>query len=213
MMKNTNSKHLSQIKNGFIDCSKIEFVGMIRENIDDIRKEINNNSPENMMVKSYLGFESSWTAKVAGDIDISKVVEDWIAEGGFHEKQIGYDSRDGEWKTLPLWKSNDNYISKITEKYYPKTYELLKKIPNLHFAAIFKQPPGCKIKKHRHSIPHMIFHFLLNDLKDGDAEIKVDNQRKFLKFKGDCIAFDYTHNHSSQNNSKVDRINLVLDIK
>tara|TARA_B100000497_G_C7634492_1_gene381368 strand:+ start:297 stop:914 length:618 start_codon:yes stop_codon:yes gene_type:complete len=197
---------------GFINPKALDFYDLIMDNLDIIFDEFMHDTLKLSMLKNRLGYQVTWLTAVAETDELSTPIENWIKEGGFHQDQIGYDSRDGEWQTFPLWKANEPDLSEAINQFLPKTIQILKLIPGLHFAAFFKQSPQSAVKPHKHKLKHHIVHFLLNDLDNGRAWIDVNGQKKFLRRKGDCIGFDYTYMHSSRNESASDRINLVLDI-
>ena len=197
---------------GFINPKSLPLYDLIKENIDLIADEFLNDSLNLLLLKNRLGYQRTWLQNVAETDELSPPIENWIKEGGFHQDQIGYDSRDGEWQTFPLWKANEHNVSDAINQYLPNTIQILKQIPGLYFAAFFKQSSQSAVKPHKHLIKHHIVHFLLNDLDSGKAWIEVNGYKKFLSKKGDCIGFDYTYMHSSRNESTSDRINVVLDI-
>ena len=211
-----NNNHSNQMKrkplSNFKEPESLSFYSSVINKIETISNEFMNDSFELSLLKIRVGYERTWHNTITEVDDLPPPIERWIIEGGFHEQQIGYDSRDGEWNTFPLYKKDDPQLSEAISKFMPKTITLLKQIPNLHFAAIFKQPPLASVKPHAHSIKHHICHFLLADLVSGSAWIQVNEVRKHLKKKGDCIVFDYSQIHSSSNESDSDRINLVLDV-
>lgn len=198
---------------GFIDPNTLSFYSDIHSSIDEISSEFLNDSLELSLVKCQLGFENTWIKSCTESDEISQPVEEWIRSGGFHQEQIGYDSRDGEWKTFPLWKSDQPQLASTIKNFLPRTIQVLESVPDLYFASFFKQPPKANIKTHHHILEHYIAHFLLNDLVDGHALIQVNQSKRVLKNKGDCVVFDYTCPHSSMNLSNTDRINLVIDFK
>lgn len=196
---------------GFINPKVLDFYDLIIDNLDLFAGEFMHDSFDLSLLKNRLGYQTTWLQAIAETYELSPPIENWIKEGGFHQDQIGYDSRDGEWLTFPLWKANEPDLSEDISQFLPKTIQILKLIPGLHFAAFFKQSPQSTVKPHKHLLRHQIVHFLLNDLENGQAWIDVNGQKKFLRKKGDCIGFDYTYMHSSCNESASDRINLVLD--
>lgn len=198
---------------GFIDPEQLEFYDLVAANLDVFINELMNDSLDLYLAKNRVGFQKTWLNMVTENDDLSLPVEKWIREGGFHQDQIGYDSRNGQWQTFPLWKANDPTLGDAIKQFLPQTLNILSQIPQLHFAAFFKQPPQAAIRPHCHKIEHHILHFLLNDLEDGYAWIQVNDHKRKLQKKGDCIGFDYTYTHCSCNESSSDRINLVLDVK
>tara|TARA_Y100000589_G_scaffold322196_1_gene354737 strand:- start:6298 stop:6915 length:618 start_codon:yes stop_codon:yes gene_type:complete len=197
---------------GLFDPSSLIFYSQVSNSLSQISTEFFSDTLDLSLLKQRLGFNSNWFNSYTETDDISQPVEDWIRSGGFHEEQIGYDSRDGEWKTFPLWKRDQPELASTMRQFLPSTIEILEAIPNLYFASIFKQPPNSKVARHKHTLKHCIAHFLLNDLEDGYASIEVNDKKQILKYKGDCVAFDYTYPHSSSNASNTDRVNLVIDI-
>lgn len=215
--KKLNAKKLKVKSNiGWIDPYKWEFVKGIKVEIPRIRKELETMTREQNMIVHKLGFgPQNWLSKELNLRTISKPVENWIKEGGFHSDQVGYDSRkNGEWQTLPIFKADeqDKQCLELRDN-MPITAHIISKIPNLWFAAFFKQPPGAEIAFHKHTPNRRIFHFLLNSLEEGNAWIQVGDTKRYLRNEGDCVAFDVRTVHRSGNNSKSERVNLVLDME
>ena len=201
---------------GWIDPYEWDFVQDIKAEIPGIRKELETMTREQQKITHQLGFgPQNWLSKELNLRTISKPVENWIREGGFHSDQIGYDSRkNGEWQTLPIFKVDEKENQSLNLRdTMPITSNIISKIPNLWFAAFFKQPPGAEIALHKHTPNRKIFHFLLNSLEKGNAWIQVGDIKRYLKNEGDCLAFDVRTMHKSGNNSKTERINLVLDME
>ncbi len=212
-MNNINPmKTSSSAMSGFLDPPALSFYPLVMDQIDDITNEFMHDSLDLSFLKIRVGYEKTWHQTITDVDDLSPPIENWIKEGGFHQQQIGYDSRDGKWQTFPLFKADEPELSETISAFLPKTIALLRVIPGLHFAAFFKQPPMAAVKPHAHTLNHAICHFLLTDLERGRAWIQVNGRKQYLKNKGDCIAFNYMHTHSSCNESESDRINLVLDV-
>ena len=199
---------------GWTDPCSWDFVDQVQSQLSMVRCELLAMTQAHQMTAQSLGYgPRNWFSRELNLPEISNCVENWIRDGGFHSEQIGYDSRkSGEWQTFPLFKADMPHTESIASRCLPQTLHMLSHIPNLQFAAIFKQPPDAEIAVHSHIHNRRIFHFLLISLQGGEAWIQVGNQRRQLSQQGDCLAFDVRTPHSSGNNSQTDRVNLVLDI-
>ena len=71
-----------------------------------------------------MGYEKTWHQTITDVDDLSPPIEKWIKEGGFHQQQIGYDSRDGQWQTFSLFKADEPELSETISAFLPKTIEL-----------------------------------------------------------------------------------------
>ncbi|HCN37867.1 MAG TPA: hypothetical protein DIS94_09165 [Bacteroidetes bacterium] len=137
----------------------------------------------------------------------------WALENGLKPEQTGYDLRNGEWTAFPIYKDG------FPVKWYdacsaiPKTYDKVLKIPGIYFAAYFRLAPGAGTKDHSHTQSHLVFHLLLEDLKDGVSVMRCGNEERILAKKGDWCLFDYSVRHSSDNFAKSDRVNLAIDFR
>ena len=210
---NTDSDQLFH-SSGWIDPSTLKFVDDLRLHLPIINKEMSLMLQKHYFDAHCLGFgPRNWLAQEFDIREMSSCVENWIREGGFHSDQIGYDSRKyGEWRTLPLFKSDIPETQLLMQRYLPQTLNLLARIPNLWFSAFFNQPAGAEIAEHRHVPNRRIFHLLMNPLQDGHAWIQVSGEKRTIENSGDCLAFDVRYPHSSGNASSSDRVNLVLEI-
>ena len=199
--------------NGFLITDSWKNYEFIKSELENIKSEFFTSKVNIEELKIHVGYKKVWYSEVVGATEMANAVEKWIINGGFHKDQIGYDSRGGEWNTFPLYKKDDEELNNLTKILFPNINKVLDKIPNLNFAAIFKQPSGATIRPHKHVPKNLICHFLLNNLKQGNAWFKVGNNYKHMKNMGDAIGFDYRIEHSTGNESRDDRINFVVDVK
>tara|TARA_B100001964_G_scaffold89485_3_gene100553 strand:- start:2247 stop:2894 length:648 start_codon:yes stop_codon:yes gene_type:complete len=212
-MRRNNKKEMEFDKNGFLVTNSWTSFEDIKKNLSTIKAEFYTPSEIVEEVKIRWGFNKVWYREHIGASEIPFPVEEWIKEGGFHQEQIGYDSRGGEWNTFPLYKNGDENLNRLIKDIFPKTYSVLKDVPGINFAAFFKQTPGSYVKRHKHTPKNAICHFLMEDLKKGAAWFKVGEGYKYMEKMGDAIGFDYRIEHSTGNNSENERVNLVVDIK
>ncbi len=71
--------------------------------------------------------------------------------------------------------------------------------------------PKTSLIAHTHTRNHLIFHLLLNDLKNGECVLTCSDETTILKNKGDSALFDYSLLHGSENNSETERIHFIVD--
>ena len=148
----------------------------------------------------YIEYTKHYTLKRHGDID-------------YNQKSI--DTTNIPWQVLIL-KTYNKETNKI--KYFPKTYNLIKKIPNCTLALFSVLPPGKKLPPHRGPYNGVIrYHLSLivpnapkNEL--NGCFLKV-NDKNYYWEEGSDIFFDDTYIHSAENNTDSPRVVLFLDIK
>lgn len=148
----------------------------------------------------YIEYTKYNTLKRHGDID--------------HIQKIT-DTTNIPWLVLIL-KTYNKETNKI--KYFPKTYNLIKKIPNCTLAMFSVLLPGKKLAPHRGPYNGVLrYHLSLivpkapkNELKG--CFIKVNGKNHYWE-EGLDTCFDDTFMHSAENNTDSVRVVLLLDIK
>lgn len=125
--------------------------------------------------------------------------------------QSALDTGDIPWDVLMLRVFNKN-TNKII--HFPKTYQLIKKIPGCTFAMFSVLNPG------KHLAPHygpsksvLRYHLsLIVPKNNNNCFIKVNDQYYNWQ-EGQDVMFDDTYLHSVENNTNEPRVVLFLDIK
>jgi beta-hydroxylase len=148
----------------------------------------------------YIEYTKNNTLKRFGDID---------------QNQKSIDTTEVPWQVLML-KTYNKETNKI--KYFPKTYSLIKKIPNCTLAMFSVLPPGKKLAPHRGPYNGVLrYHLSLivpnapkNEL--NGCFIKVNGKNHYWE-EGLDTYFDDTYIHSAENNTYTTRVVLLLDIK
>jgi hypothetical protein len=136
----------------------------------------------------------------------------WTKDNGFHQNQIGYDIRSGSYSTLSIFKEGMKIEDFNAVDLFPKTLGLLSAIDGVCYSSFFKLYAHAQLTPHAHSRKHAIFHLLLDDLEDGECVVTVGGEKRSMKYKGDCVLFDYSQEHGSLNTSNTDRINFIVDL-
>lgn len=187
----------------FYDVEKFPFLSRFIDNYLDIKNEL------------FHSLSDVQARKLIEETDTPDFLETytsfWVKENGFNEDQIGYDIRQGEYHTLPIFKKDYPVVSFDVNTYFPKTMEMLNHVPNLYFSAFFKMSGKSTLKPHTHNRRHLIFHLLMNDLEEGICEVTVDGNTTVLKQEGDHLLFDYSYEHSTVNHAVNPRYNFVVD--
>jgi beta-hydroxylase len=121
------------------------------------------------------------------------------------------DIGDIPWEVLMLRVYNKD-TNKI--KHFPKTYDLIKKIPGCSFAMFSILPPGKKLLSHRGPSKSVLRYHLSLIVPDdiSNCFINVNNIKHHWK-EGDDVMFDDTFIHSAENNTNQTRVVLFLDIQ
>lgn len=92
----------------------------------------------------------------------------------------------------------------------PKTYEILKQIPNLVSADFSYLPSHIFIKPHKGFTP-MVLRAHLGLIIPNDCGIRVGDETRIWE-EGKMLIFDDSFEHEAWNESKEDRFVLMLDI-
>jgi len=125
------------------------------------------------------------------------------------------DTGDIEWPILMLRVYNKE-TNKI--KHFPKTYNLIKKIPGCSLAMFSVLPPGKRLAPHKgpsRSVYRYHLSLIVPDAPKQESNgcfIKVDNKNHYWE-TGKNVMFDDTYMHSAENNTDKTRVVLFLDIK
>lgn len=186
----------------FVDINKFPQLKIIQENCSIISQELADAILKDDKVRAILN---------PIDSDLENYTDYWVKDNGFHEEQMGYDIRKGEYTTMAVFKKNYTIKHFDVNELFPKTMNLLRSIDNIHYSAFFKMYPKTKLDAHTHNRSHLIFHLLLNDLENGDFYLRCGNESKTLKNKGDYMIFDYSNEHESANNSDSERLHFIID--
>ena len=129
--------------------------------------------------------------------------------------QRSTDTGDIPWEILMLRVYNKD-TNKI--KYFPETYNLIKKIKNCTLAMFSVLPPGKKLAPHKGPSRSVYRYHLSLIIPDAPKEesngcfIKVNDKNHYWQ-EGLDVMFDDTYTHSAENNTDKTRIVLFLDIK
>ena len=125
--------------------------------------------------------------------------------------QTDYDISDIPWDVLFLRVYNKD-TSKI--KYFPKTYELISKIPGCSLAMFSVLHPGKIIPPHTGPFKGVLrYHLaLITPKKSDECKIKV-NKIEYYWQTGKDVIFDDTFIHSVENKTDESRVVLFLDIQ
>jgi beta-hydroxylase len=125
------------------------------------------------------------------------------------------DSSNVPWKILML-KTYNKETNKI--KYFPKTYNLIKNIPDCTLAMFSVLPPGKKLAPHygpSKLVTRYHLSLIVPDAPKNESNgcfIKVNNKNHYWQ-TGKDVMFDNTYLHSAENNTEQTRVVLFLDIK
>lgn len=121
------------------------------------------------------------------------------------------DTGDIEWPILMLRVYNKE-TNKI--KHFPKTYNLIKKIPGCSLAMFSVLPPGKRLAPHKGPSRSVYrYHLPLIVPKNNKECFITVNGEKHVWEEGEPIIFDDTFLHNAQNLSNESRVVLFLDIK
>jgi len=144
--------------------------------------------------------------------EISDELASWVIESGFYKDDLGYDVRGEEAiVAIPIFNKQKMNLFKL--KYFEKTYELLFQVPNLKFVQFILIPPGAHLLPHSHKNVKnsMVFHVNLFDLEGGSAEFIVNGESYFYNKAGDAYLFSPYKEHESKNETKSNRVTLMLE--
>ncbi len=122
-----------------------------------------------------------------------------------------FDNNDEKWYVIIL-KTFGTYTNNIT--YFPKTYNLISKIPGCTLAMFSILEPGKQIPRHN-GVYNGVLRYHLALITDPDNYNKcfiVVNNKKYSWKEGDDIIFDDMYSHYVMNNTKTTRVILFLDI-
>ena len=153
----------------------------------------------------YINYTSTYKLKRACDLD-------------YTQRQI--DTGEIPWEILIL-----KLYNKDTDKifFFPKTYNLIKNIPECKSALFSILKPGKKLDIH-HGPSNLLLRYHLSLIVPNNNEyegltnlnkkcfLTVDNKKHFWK-EGTDIIFDDTYLHTAENNTDTSRVVLILDIK
>ena len=120
-------------------------------------------------------------------------------------------SEPGAWKNIYFFNFMWQYHSNCNK--YPRTYTLLKSIPNLTFAEFTVLEPGCKVLPHIGETNTTIRGHLGISIpgKLPEAGIRVGNEERSWE-EGKVVLFSDCHRHTVWNNTSGRRFVLVFDI-
>jgi ornithine lipid ester-linked acyl 2-hydroxylase len=132
----------------------------------------------------------------------------------FHEvdranHRISFDEGPA-WRTLVL-KAYDGWFPKNSKK-FPKTFNLLKDMPEVSTVMFSILEPHAKIPSHTGKFSGILrYHLALIVPKGEDCFIEVNMEKYYWK-EGEGILFNDTYLHSVKNNTDDYRVVLFLDI-
>jgi len=189
----------------FYDIKDFPFLQEIVANTDQIQREFLTLHKTSTFLDEFYSFP----VDIPGN-ERTRHVEYWVRDNGFHPDQVGYDSRDGEWMALTIFKNGFPIKWYNVEEKFPTAYRQVMKVPQVNFSAFFRLAGEAGTKEHTHTNRNLIFHLCLFDL-NGESVMNCDGDQRILKKKGDWCIFDYSKPHSSFNYSKDDRVNLIVD--
>lgn len=120
-------------------------------------------------------------------------------------------SAPGAWKNIYFFNFMWQYHRNC--KKYPKTYGLLKSIPNLTFAEFTVLEPGCKVLPHIGETNTTIRGHLGISIPGQlpEAGIRVGDEERSWE-EGKVVLFSDCHRHTVWNNTSKRRFVLVFDI-
>ena len=186
----------------FYDIKDFPILEEITRNYETINQELNAAKYQNELIRNILN---------PIDNSLDYYTDYWVKDNGFHEEQLGYDIRNGQYSTLAIYKKDFQIKSFDSTKLFSKTLELIKDLPGVHYSGFFKMNPNTKLGSHKHNRKHLIFHLLLEDLKDGDCVLTCGGKSFSVKYRGDSLLFDYSYEHGSVNNSSTERLHFIVD--
>lgn len=134
---------------------------------------------------------------------------DWF---NWPEKNLWNQPGD-DWKVCALY-GFGRWHPKNVDK-FPKTVELLKQIPGLRTAIFSRLGPNTRLQPH-HGWASLANEVLRSHMgivvpKDGRSGVEVEGEFKQVKH-GDWFTFDDSKEHIGVNETKEDRIVLLIDI-
>lgn len=125
--------------------------------------------------------------------------------------QSSYDISDIPWKVLFLRAYNKD-TSKI--KHFPKTYNLISKIPGCTLAMFSVLPPGKHIPPHEGPYKGVLRYHLGLIVPEDYKKCSILVNGKQYNWKTGCdVLFDDTFKHSVTNDTDQTRVVLFLDIQ
>lgn len=186
----------------FYELEDFPCLKKVKENLELIKQDLNTAEQENELIRKILN---------PTDDSLDYYTDYWVKDNGFHEEQIGYDIREGKYSTLAIYKKDFPIKLFDSSRLFSRTLELIKDIPGVYYVGFFKMFPNTQLGEHTHDRKHLIFHLLLNDLKNGECVLTCGGETRVVKSKGDCLLFDYSYNHGSMNNSDNERLHFIID--
>jgi beta-hydroxylase len=195
--------YLFKFINGYILIKPINFVfsKFINNdeyiNIDNLDWSLILRKNHKIILKEYINYiKNNGKLKRFRDID---------------SKQSSIDIDDIPWEVLFL-KIYNKETNKI--KYFPKTYNLISKIPGCSLVMFSILPPGKKLEPHYGPYKGVLrYHLGLIIPKKYDDCYLLVNEKKYNWKEGEDVMFDDTFLHSVENNTDETRVVLFLDIK
>jgi len=125
--------------------------------------------------------------------------------------QYMVDKGDILWEVLMI-KVYNRDTDKV--KYFPKTYNFIKKIPGCTLAMFSVLPPGKKLIPHTGPSKSVLrYHLSLIVPEDKQNCFLMVNGKKYHWEEGSDVLFDDTYMHHAENNTNQTRVVLFLDIK
>lgn len=118
---------------------------------------------------------------------------------------------NGGWKVFPIFDWPSGELIKDTSKLIPKTTELIKKyVPNHGTASFSNLKPNTKIKPHKGYQGNFLRYHLGIDVPEGNCGLVCE--RKIYRWEnGKSFIFDDRKLHHAWNNTKQDRVILIID--
>jgi hypothetical protein len=138
----------------------------------------------------------------------------WSRDNGLSREQVGYNIKtSGAYSSISIFKKGYPIKTFDANKCFGKSIQIINEIPNVHYAGFFTMTPGTSLDTHTHTRRHLIYHLLLDDLRDGECHLTCQNESKYISNKGDEVLFDYSLPHGSTNRSSSNRSDFVVDFK
>jgi beta-hydroxylase len=171
----------------YINIDNLDWTLMLKKNYKIILNEYINYIKNNGKLKRFRDMDTN--KKFVNTVDIGNI----------------------PWEVLILKFYNKN-TDKI--KYFPKTYNLISKIPGCSLAMFSILPPGKKLEPHYGPFKGVLrYHIgLIIPNKYQDCYLLI-NDKKYNWREGEDVMFDDTFLHSVENNTDETRVVFFLDIK
>jgi len=199
----------------FLNNMNLSVCKTLENNYHHILDEyLNFNFKSNVNLLNFFSFDQNyqiWKGIYEISKNRAKIDETWIKLNPYKKCHSWYGVKLNDkkiWETLIIL--NNSQVTKLGEKFFPKTSSILNQHKEITSISVAKFPSHSYIPPHRGDKNIIRIHLGLI-VPDGDIMFCVKGECKKWS-NGKSLAFNDFYEHQAWNNTEEDRINLIVDV-